>query len=245
MKTYIAVTATLELSVSEKLVETITVLAKKLLEEKHVLVSLLGISEKTELLTQFTNTCNEEIVKQAFTKMSSFGKADLSSLSLYFDLNNDKMEDGHCYIFCDRFQSIPSVLYSRLSFSFGVFPFPQSYPYYFSEPTWDTFLPAQPSILTLEEFIEQCCKTLRLVTNLIISIKDKYGFSASPFPRMPQKKLFEDPEFLFPPGAVTDSKEIIIDCPTATMQFCSFLPETTLQSLQSRGCTYFLKPSLF
>uniref|UniRef100_A0AC34FM59 Uncharacterized protein n=1 Tax=Panagrolaimus sp. ES5 TaxID=591445 RepID=A0AC34FM59_9BILA len=242
MKTYIAVTATLELSVSQKLIETITTLAKTLLEEKHVLVSLLGVSEKTELLLQFTNAVNEDIVKQAFTKMSSFGKADLSSLSLYFDLYNDKMEDGHCYIFCDRFQSIPAVLYSRLSFSFGVFPFPLSYPNYYIEPKWEIFSPPISSPLTLEEFVEQCCKSLRLVTNLIISIKDKYGFAASPFPRMPQKKLFEDPEFLFP--SVIDSKEMmVVDCPTATMQFCSFLPETTLQNLQSRGCTYFLKPS--
>ena len=42
MKTYIVITATLELSVSQKLIETVTALAKKLLEDKHVLVSLVS-----------------------------------------------------------------------------------------------------------------------------------------------------------------------------------------------------------
>ena len=41
MKTYIAIAATWELKVSETLVETITVLAKTLLETKHVHVTLV------------------------------------------------------------------------------------------------------------------------------------------------------------------------------------------------------------
>ena len=154
------------------------------------------------------------------------------------------MEDGHCYIFCDPSQSIPPILQSRISFSFGVFTSAHSYPIYYSKPTWDTFSSPEFVAYNLPEFVDQCCKPLKLVSNLIFSIKEKYGFSASPFPRMPQKKLIEDLECLFPAG-VAEETESDKDCPTATMQFCSFLPEATLQTLQSRGCTYFLKPSKY
>lgn len=132
-----------------------------------------------------------------------------------------------------------------MSFSYGVFFLPQSYPQFYAKPDWDTFTIPEKLETNVDVFVQKCCKILRLVTNLIISMKDTHGFSASPYPRLPQRKIFEDPEFLFPPGKAAIESEAMTDSPTATMHFCSFLPEGALQTLKSRGCTYFLQPSKF
>ena len=157
----------------------------------------------------------------------------------YFNPSNNIVQDGYCFILCDRFQKVPDLLNLRVGTGFGVFFDVKKYPIAHKDPTWDPEDTAPMTPATSELFAQEICSIIQSVKGLFFKFPDGKFFTASPFPRMPQKILFDDPEYLYPldwkPPEV-DSKSISI------MELEGFFPETSMNSLTGRGCTYFLRP---
>ncbi|KAE9555584.1 hypothetical protein FO519_001162 [Halicephalobus sp. NKZ332] len=238
MKTYIAVCMTMELKAASKLVETIRALVNRLLLEEHVHCALLSIGKETKLACHFMKKVDDETVKKEVDKLHFNGEADLFSLMDYFNPGNGIVEDGYCFVFCDRFQQVPDLLKLRLGTVFGVFYDLQKYPVFHEQPSWDSSEdPVTPS--SSEIFVNEICSVLKPVTGLFFKFPDGKFFTSTPFPRMPQRALFDDPELIQPldwrPPEVPEKR-------TSIMELEGFLPETSMNSLTGRGCTYFLRP---
>uniref|UniRef100_A0AC34QIN9 Uncharacterized protein n=1 Tax=Panagrolaimus sp. JU765 TaxID=591449 RepID=A0AC34QIN9_9BILA len=237
MKTYVALCLTVEVKVAARLIETVANLVNRLLFEEHLHCSLLAVGEKTELVCDFTERVELADIKEIIERLSFVGLSDLSSLVEYFGPENYAVEDGYCFILCDRFQQVPPILTLRVDQAFGVFLDLQASPLFYRTASWDPYVDEEPS--SFNSFVDDACKAIKSVSELVFELPNARCFKAHPFPRLPQKVIFDDPEFTYPPEyrpgiKMTDNASLL--------ELIGFLPEATTNALIGRGCTYFLKP---